>query len=61
VEGRAETGRLVAPSEIPWGELPDFATQSMLRRYVSERSESRFGIYVGTSAAGTVKGLDRTI
>lgn len=53
------TARLVAFPEIPWDELPDFATQSMLRRYVSERSEDRFGIYVGTSDAGTVKGLDR--
>ena len=51
--------RLVALSEIPWEELPDFAAQSMLRRYVSERSEDRFGIYVGTSEAGTVRGLDR--
>jgi flavin-dependent trigonelline monooxygenase, reductase component len=58
-EGYPATARLVALCEIPWGELPDFATQSMLRRYVSERSEDRFGIYVGTSDAGTVKGLDR--
>jgi flavin reductase (DIM6/NTAB) family NADH-FMN oxidoreductase RutF len=53
--------RLFALSEIPWDKLPDFATQSMLRRYVSERSEDRFGIYVGTSEAGTVKGLGRAI
>ena len=59
-DGRAGTARLVALSEIPWEKLPDFATQSMLRRYVSERSEDRFGIYVGTSETGTVKGLDRT-
>jgi flavin-dependent trigonelline monooxygenase, reductase component len=59
-DGRPGLVRFVALSEIPWGELPDFATQSMLRRYVSERSEDRFGIYVGTSETGTVKGLDRT-
>ena len=58
-DGHSGTARLVAFSEIPWDELPDFATQSMLRRYVGERSEDRFGIYVGTSDAGTVKGLDR--
>lgn len=58
-DGRSGTARLVALSEIPWDRLPDFATQSMLRRYVSERSEDRFGIYVGTSETGTVKGLDR--
>ena len=56
---RSGPARLVALSEIPWEKLPDFATQSMLRRYVSERSEDSFGIYVGTSEAGTVKGLDR--
>jgi len=60
-DGRAGPARLVALSEIPWEKLPDFATQSMLRRYVSERSEDRFGIYVGTSEAGTVRGLDRAI
>ena len=48
----------VALSEVPWEQLPDFATQSMLRRYVSERSEDRFGIYVGTSETGTVGALD---
>ena len=58
-DGHRGTARLVAFAEIPWDKLPDFATQSMLRRYVSERSEDRFGIYVGTSDAGTVKGLDR--
>jgi flavin reductase (DIM6/NTAB) family NADH-FMN oxidoreductase RutF len=58
-DGRPGPARLVALSEVPWDKLPDFATQSMLRRYVSERSEDRFGIYVGTAEAGTVKGLDR--
>jgi hypothetical protein len=57
-DGHLGTARLVALSEIPWDELPDFATQSMLRRYVSERTEDRFGIYVGTSDAGMVRGLD---
>jgi flavin-dependent trigonelline monooxygenase, reductase component len=58
-DGHSGPARLVALSEIPWKKLPDFATQSMLRRYVNERSEDRFGIYVGTSEAGTVRGLDR--
>jgi flavin reductase (DIM6/NTAB) family NADH-FMN oxidoreductase RutF len=51
--------RLVPISDIPWDALPDFATRSMLERYVSERSEDRFGVYMGTSEAGTVKGLGR--
>jgi len=50
--------QLVPISEIPWDALPDFATRSMLERYVGERREDRFGIYMGTSAAGRVKGLD---
>lgn len=60
-DGPSGSTQLVAFPEIPWDELPDFATQSMLRRYVSERSEDRFGIYVGTAEAGTVKGLDRAV
>jgi len=59
-EGRPGPARLVALSDIPWEKLPDFATQSMLRRYASERIEDRFGIYVGTSETGTVKGFDRS-
>ncbi len=43
-EGRAGAAQLVALSEIPWDKLADFATQSMLRRYVSERSEDRFAM-----------------
>jgi len=60
-DAAAGAARLVALPEIPWDDLPDFATQSMLRRYVSERAEDRFGIYVGTSETGTVKALERAI
>ena len=51
-QGRRDSSRY---PRFPGNKLPDFATQSMLRRYVSERSEDRFGIYVGTSETGTVR------
>jgi hypothetical protein len=30
----------------------------MLERYMKERSEARFGIYVGTTRGGTIKSLE---
>jgi len=44
-------------NEIPWSELRDAAVVSMLRRYVKERTEDAFGIYVGDSSAGMVRSL----
>jgi flavin reductase (DIM6/NTAB) family NADH-FMN oxidoreductase RutF len=49
--------RIVALTDIPWGELHDDAVRSMLERYVRERSEDAFGIYVGDTEAGTVQPL----
>jgi flavin-dependent trigonelline monooxygenase, reductase component len=49
--------RLVPLTEIPWHQLKDDAVRSMLERYVRERSEDAFGIYVGDSEAGTVQPL----
>ncbi|PQV47657.1 flavin reductase family protein [Paraburkholderia sp. BL21I4N1] len=48
---------IVPLSRIPWGELRDDAVRSMLQRYVRERSEDAFGIYVGDTAAGKVQTL----
>ncbi|SIT37318.1 Nitrilotriacetate monooxygenase component B [Paraburkholderia ribeironis] len=42
---------------IPWDEIRDPAVQSMLRRYVKERTEDAFGIYVGDVEKGTVQSL----
>ncbi|QCP51368.1 flavin reductase family protein [Trinickia violacea] len=49
--------RIVPLNAIPWSELHDDAVRSMLERYVRERSEDAFGIYVGDSEAGTVQPL----
>ncbi|MFD1625634.1 flavin reductase family protein [Azospirillum griseum] len=51
------TARLVPFDDIPWDRLPDGAVRSMLRRYVAERREDRFGIYVGDAERGTVQPL----
>ena len=42
---------------IPWECIRDDAVRSMLQRYVRERSEDAFGIYVGDTAAGKVQSL----
>ncbi|WP_341316488.1 flavin reductase [Paraburkholderia sp. IMGN_8] len=49
--------RYVPLSEIPWDEIRDPAVQSMLCRYVKERTEDAFGIYVGDVESGTVQSL----
>ena len=51
------TIRIVPLAQIPWDELRDDAVRSMLQRYVRERSEDAFGIYVGDTEAGTVQTL----
>jgi flavin reductase (DIM6/NTAB) family NADH-FMN oxidoreductase RutF len=51
------TIRIVPLAQIPWNELRDDAVRSMLERYVRERSEDAFGIYVGDTEAGTVQTL----
>lgn len=53
------TLRLIPLAEIPWDRLSDDAVRGMLRRYVGERLEDTFGIYVGTVDTGTVKVIDR--
>lgn len=42
---------------IPWEKLPEEAVRSMLQRYVKERTEDAFGVYVGDSATGAVRAL----
>ncbi len=42
---------------IPWPKLPDSAVSSMLQRYVKERSEDAFGVYVGDTNTGSVRSL----
>ncbi|MGA8261431.1 MAG: flavin reductase family protein [Arenicellales bacterium] len=52
---RALRARFVPFEDIPWPLLPDEAIRTMLRRYVAERQESIFGVYVGDHHSGTVR------
>lgn len=48
----------LAPLEhVPFDLIADDAIRSMLRRYVDERQEDSFGIYVGGQTRGVVHGL----
>lgn len=51
--------RFYAFDDIPWDRLPDDAVRSMLRRYVSERREDTFGVYVGGVETGVVQALGK--
>lgn len=48
---------LFASDDIPWPRLADDALRSMLRRYVMERREDFFGIYIGDRETGRVRRL----
>jgi len=48
---------LFAFDDIPWPRLADDALRSMLGRYVVERREDFFGIYIGDREAGRVRRL----
>jgi flavin reductase (DIM6/NTAB) family NADH-FMN oxidoreductase RutF len=45
--------------QIPWDRVRDEAVRAMLQRFVRERSEDTFGIYVGDAERGTVQALTR--
>jgi hypothetical protein len=48
---------LIPFDSIPWSSVGDDAVRAMLRRYVRERSQDTFGIYVGNSETGVVQNL----
>lgn len=50
--------RLFAPDQIPWEQIPIRQFRAMLRRYLQERSEARFGIYTDSIDGGRVAMLD---
>ena len=60
-EARAADARarasLVPFKDIPWNEIDDPALRSMIQRYVREREEDAFGVYVGDSTTGRVRPL----
>ena len=45
---------------IPWERVRGGALQAMLRRYIAERLQDGFGIYVGDAERGTVQSLARS-
>lgn len=51
--------RFIPFGSIPWRRLPDDAVRTMLRRYVAERRENTFGIYVGDHESGTVRAVSQ--
>ncbi|MDE3177864.1 MAG: alpha/beta fold hydrolase [Pseudomonadota bacterium] len=52
---------MLAPfDEIPWGRIKDAALAAMLRRYIDEKRQDLFGVYVGDAERGTVQPLART-
>jgi len=54
---RSARVRVVPLSGMPWDRIRDDAVRAMLQRYVRERSEDAFGIYVGDTASGKVQSL----
>lgn len=48
---------LIPFEQIPWDEVPDAAVRSMLKRFVKERTEDAFGIYIGDTVSGSVQSL----
>lgn len=58
--GTPAEGSFAPFDDIPWQCLPDDATRAMLRRYVEEREQDTFGVYVGDFEEGEVQALGRT-
>jgi len=58
--GDPAEGSFTPFDDIPWPLLPDDAMRSMLHRYVEEREQDTFGVYVGNAEAGEVHPLGKT-
>lgn len=55
----SETVRMVSLDALPWDQMPpNPSNRRMLERYIKERAEARFGIYVGTTRGGMIKSLE---
>ena len=48
---------LIPFDDIPWDDIRDTAVRSLIVRYVRERGEESFGVYVGDTATGRVRPL----
>lgn len=55
-----DTVRMFDFDELPWDRIRETGLGGMLRRYVSERTENRFGIYVGDQERGQVHALSES-
>jgi hypothetical protein len=51
---------LAGIDSIPWERIRGGALNAMLRRYIEERQQDEFGIYVGDAERGTVQSLVRS-
>ncbi|MBV8915542.1 MAG: flavin reductase, partial [Acetobacteraceae bacterium] len=51
---------LASIDAIPWERIRDGALSAMLHRYIDERQQDVFGIYVGDAERGTVQSLARS-
>ena len=56
VDARARAS-LVAFADIPWNAIRDPAMRATIERYVREREEDCFGVYVGDTTTGRVRPL----
>ena len=50
-------GSLIPFEEIPWDGIEDAAVRALIERYVRERREDSFGVYVGDTTTGRVRPL----
>ncbi len=51
---------LMRLDDLPWDRIGDAALVPMLRRFIAEREQDLFGVYVGDAERGTVQSLART-
>jgi len=51
--------RLIRFEDIPWDDIRDPAIRAVIERYVREREDDCFGVYVGDATTGRVKPLAR--
>ncbi|WP_137387607.1 flavin reductase family protein [Rhodoligotrophos defluvii] len=61
--GEAETQlppgyRFFGPLDLPWDRLPLTEIRGMLRRYLAERREGRFSVYIDSSDGGRLAMID---
>jgi flavin reductase (DIM6/NTAB) family NADH-FMN oxidoreductase RutF len=56
-----QSAMMFAPDQVPFDRVPACNHRLMLERYLKERAEARFGIYVGGTRQGTVRSLEKEV